>query len=71
MGKEILAAVFGSDEAEALRIVEPLHSACSHLEYPERTNKRGFPLPRAKIKTGGDERKVPQDCDTGPATALA
>jgi hypothetical protein len=31
MGEEILAAAIGRDEAEALRIVEPLHGACSHV----------------------------------------
>src|SRR5690242_4051978 len=31
MSKEILAAVIGRNEAEALRVVEPLHRACCHL----------------------------------------
>ena len=29
--EEILAAVFGGDEAEALRIVEPFYVACCHV----------------------------------------
>src|SRR5262245_46588796 len=31
MGKEILAAVIRGDEAEAFRVVEPLHGTCSHV----------------------------------------
>src|SRR5918999_1560234 len=31
MGKEILAAVIRRDEAEALRVVEPLHGTCRHV----------------------------------------
>src|SRR5918999_1367124 len=31
MGKEILAAVIRRDEAEALRVVEPLHGTCWHV----------------------------------------
>jgi len=37
MGKEILAAVLGRDEPEALGIVEPLHGTCCHcLDCPEK-----------------------------------
>src|SRR5487761_2004744 len=36
MGREFLAAVFRSGEAETLGIVEPLNSACCHvLKFPE------------------------------------
>src|SRR5690349_14947440 len=30
MGEEVLAAVIGRDEPEALLVVEPLHGSCSH-----------------------------------------
>src|SRR5439155_18843491 len=31
MGEEILAAVIRRDESEALRVVEPLHGTCRHI----------------------------------------
>jgi hypothetical protein len=31
MGEEILAAICRRDEAEALRVVEPLYGACCHV----------------------------------------
>jgi hypothetical protein len=31
MGKEILAAILGRNEAEALGIVEPLYGTCCHV----------------------------------------
>ena len=58
MGEQVLAAVIGRDEAEALGVVEPLHGAVRHvisiLEIAAFT--RGYPSPAAgtKIKGGID-----------------
>src|SRR2546423_13975132 len=42
MNKNVIT-LFGGDEAEALRVVEPLHvSGCSHLESPFRAAFRRF-----------------------------
>src|SRR3954469_25723375 len=32
--EEILAAVVGRDEAEALLVVEPFNGTCAHLQFP-------------------------------------
>jgi hypothetical protein len=34
MNKDVVAAVGGLNEAEALLAVKPLHSSCIHREYP-------------------------------------
>ena len=34
MREQVFAAIIGSDEAEALRIVEPLNCTCCHAEIP-------------------------------------
>src|SRR5438067_4530419 len=39
--EQILTATIGSDEAETLGVVEPLHSTCCHLRYFLKNNKTG------------------------------
>jgi hypothetical protein len=51
--EEILAAVFGSDEAEALRIVEPFYGACCHVLNILKETLKGNAPSGAKIKTAG------------------
>ncbi len=52
VGKEILAAVVGGDEAEALAFVEPFHDAglCGHVDFLSR-------LPEAKNASGEETRR--------------
>ena len=72
VGEEILAAVFRSDEAETLRVVEPLNSACCHvLNLPgTKIIKGGCPLTRGEDQDGGGARSSRRTADTGLATAL-
>src|SRR6516162_3558190 len=51
--EEILAAVFGRDEAEALRIVEPFYGACCHVLNILKETIKGECPSGAKIKTAG------------------
>ena len=55
MGEEVLAAAIGFDEAEALRVVEPLHGTGAHCIsfhlYPRRTHGAGV---SKKGKQGGN-----------------
>jgi len=51
--EEILAAAFGGDEAEALRIVEPFYGACCHVLNILKETIKGECPSGAKIKTAG------------------
>jgi hypothetical protein len=41
MHEEILAAVIGGDEAEALGVVEPLYGTCTHVCFLIFVGKKG------------------------------
>src|SRR5512141_1364823 len=59
MGEKIIAAVFRSNEAEALGIVKPLYSTCCHVLKLLNKNKGGMkkcPAPQGRwSRRQGDE----------------
>src|SRR5205085_8552913 len=79
MGEEILAAVIRRDEAEALRVVEPLYGTCSHFVLPKSYAKLSELRLRARFPRegataagvtacGGIRRSDFTTCDPADAT---
>jgi hypothetical protein len=53
MGEEIIAAIFRSNEAETLGIVEPLNCACCHVLNILKKQMKGRAPVGTNVKTAG------------------